>query len=257
MIIGAGTGGLGLAQGLRGAGLRVRVFERDRTPLDRLQGYRLHISEMGNRALRACLPPENFDRFVASSALPNTAVTFFDHRLSRLLRIAIPSTDQRGNEAERPISRVALRQVLLDGVEDAVSFNKTFVSFDQKPDGHVIARFADGSSAAGDILIGADGAGSRVRQQLLPEAKRVDTGIIAVSGRLALGDCVRKDAPPAIFEGPTLILGPRGCFMFASAVEYPRNNKHEAGGDEYVMWGFSAHREILPVNSLTMRRTRS
>jgi 2-polyprenyl-6-methoxyphenol hydroxylase-like FAD-dependent oxidoreductase len=54
IIIGAGTGGLCLAQGLRAENIDVTVFERDLTPTDRLQGYRLSINADGNEALRAC-----------------------------------------------------------------------------------------------------------------------------------------------------------------------------------------------------------
>jgi hypothetical protein len=54
IIIGAGTGGLCLAQGLQSSGIGVEVFERDRTPIDRLQGYRLSINAQGSRALKAC-----------------------------------------------------------------------------------------------------------------------------------------------------------------------------------------------------------
>jgi cation diffusion facilitator CzcD-associated flavoprotein CzcO len=39
MIVGAGTGGLCLAQGLNADGIAVEVFERDYSPTDRLQGY--------------------------------------------------------------------------------------------------------------------------------------------------------------------------------------------------------------------------
>ena len=42
-IVGAGTGGLCLAQGLKQDDVDVEVFERDHTPMDRLQGYRLSI----------------------------------------------------------------------------------------------------------------------------------------------------------------------------------------------------------------------
>ena len=55
-IIGAGTGGLCLAQGLKRDGVEVEVFDRDHAPTDRLQGYRLSISATGRRALEACLP---------------------------------------------------------------------------------------------------------------------------------------------------------------------------------------------------------
>jgi 2-polyprenyl-6-methoxyphenol hydroxylase-like FAD-dependent oxidoreductase len=109
LIIGAGTGGLCLAHGLVASGLKVRVFERDRTPTDRPQGYRLHISATGNRALQACLPTENFKRFVRASAISNTAVTFLDSKLNRLLHIDIPPIDRMAPESERPISRIALR----------------------------------------------------------------------------------------------------------------------------------------------------
>jgi 2-polyprenyl-6-methoxyphenol hydroxylase-like FAD-dependent oxidoreductase len=60
LIIGAGTGGLCLAQGLKKKGVAAAVFERDRTPTDRLQGYRLSLSATGNRALKSCLPDRVF-----------------------------------------------------------------------------------------------------------------------------------------------------------------------------------------------------
>ena len=81
MVIGAGTGGLALAHGLRAKGIRVRVFERDRNLTERAQGYRLTISVQGARALQTCLPKANFEHYVAASAKVSTAVSFFDHQL--------------------------------------------------------------------------------------------------------------------------------------------------------------------------------
>jgi 2-polyprenyl-6-methoxyphenol hydroxylase-like FAD-dependent oxidoreductase len=245
LIIGAGTGGLCLAHGLVASGLNVRVFERDRTPVDRLQGYRLHISATGNRALSACLPPENLERFIRASAIPNTAVTFLDSRLNQLLQIDIPPVDRTATESERPISRISLRKILLEGLEEAVIFDKTFVTYELAPEGRVVVRFKDGSSAAGDIVVGADGASSRVRAQLLPQARRQDTGIAVLSGKFPLDDTARQETPSAVFKGPTLIMGPNGCFLFASALEYPPDALRIYDREEYVMWGFSAHRELL------------
>jgi 2-polyprenyl-6-methoxyphenol hydroxylase-like FAD-dependent oxidoreductase len=254
MIIGAGTGGLCLAHGLLAAGIEVQVFERDRTPVDRLQGYRLTISATGNRALQSCLPKANFERFVAASAKPNTAVNFLDHRLHRLLSIPIPPADPAAPESVRPVSRITLRQILLDGLAGIVSFDKSFVSFEDAPGGRITAHFADGSKASGDVLIGADGAGSRVRGQLLPQAQRIDTEIVAVSGRFVLDEAARRETPPVVFQGPTLFMGPPGRFMFASAVEYPPGKTSAYDRDEYVMWGFSARRTRLnlpgPIESL-------
>jgi len=251
MVIGAGTGGLALTHGLRAAGIAVRAFERDHKLTDRLQGYRLTINARGARALQSCLPKSNFARYIAASAKVSTAVSFFDHKLRRLLSVGLPSTEQTAAYAARPISRVALREILFDGLEDVVVFGKTFESFEKTRDGPIIARFEDGSSAEGDLLVGADGASSRVRRQLLPDAQRIDTGVAMISGKLPLDVAVRREAPPAIFRGPTLILGPRGCSMFAGAVEYPAGAQPVYDCDEYIMWGWSAHRDCFGLAGAT------
>src|SRR5215472_9134043 len=67
MVIGAGTGGLALAHGLRASGIGVRVFERDHNLTERAQGYRLTINTRGARALHSCLPKANFDHHVTAS----------------------------------------------------------------------------------------------------------------------------------------------------------------------------------------------
>ncbi len=86
---------------------------------------------------------------------------------------------------------------------------------------------------------------------------------MAVTGKIGLDEAVREATPQAIFRGPTLILGPIGCFMFASAVE-SREKKHTSGAgtkdsvpdplhydsDEYVMWGFPAHRETFALANI-------
>ena len=53
IVIGAGTGGLCLAHGLKRAGITVNVYERDRTRKDGLQGYRVGLDADGSRALEA------------------------------------------------------------------------------------------------------------------------------------------------------------------------------------------------------------
>jgi salicylate hydroxylase len=268
MIVGAGTGGLCLAQGLKLDNVGVELFERDYSPTDRLQGYRLSIDAAGGKALRSCLPGALFENLVDSSAKPSQRVTFLDHRLNRLLAIDFPQSDRKGIDTELPVSRIALRRILLEGLGPFIHLGKKFVAFENAPNGIVTARFEDGSTAMGDVLIGADGAGSHLRAQLLPDARRVETGILAISGKFHLSDDAREATPREIFRGPTLMLGPRGCFLFASAVEYERRarkasthfNKRKVDPsarssvpydrDEYVMWGFSARREKfgLPEN---------
>jgi 2-polyprenyl-6-methoxyphenol hydroxylase-like FAD-dependent oxidoreductase len=257
IIIGAGTGGLCLAQGLKSEGVSVEVFERERTPTDRQGGYKLTISPSGNRALKECLPEPVFQKLVQSSARASRGVSILDERLKLLLTVDFPSADSGSVICARPISRIALREVLLQGLEDIVHFSKKFVDFDDAPEGPVIARFEDGTTATGDLIVGADGANSYVRARLLPHARQMVTGIIAVSGKIRLNEQVRALTPPAIFSGPTLMLGPRGCFLFANAMGYEgtdasiparrteANRRGVPSGDrtEYIMWGFSAPHE--------------
>src|SRR5579871_3610259 len=222
LIVGAGTGGLALAQGLTAAGITVEVYERERTPIDRAQGYRLSVNPAGCRALKACLPAPVYAKFLSNSAKPSETVTFLDHRLNRLLAIAIPRHEGSDVDNERPTARVALRSVLLDGLDQVVRFGKKFVAYEDGPDRGVTARFVDGLSATGDVLIGADGASSPVRGQLLPHAQRVETGITVISGKLGLNGDGRDEVPTPILRGPTLILGAKGHFMFANAVQYEK-----------------------------------
>jgi 2-polyprenyl-6-methoxyphenol hydroxylase-like FAD-dependent oxidoreductase len=256
MIIGAGTGGLCLAQGLKQDGVAVEVFERDHSPTDRLQGYRLSISPAGCRALKACLPEALFAKLVKESANPSEAVTFLDHRLHRLLAITLP---RNADESERPVSRIALRRILLEGLESEVHFGKKFLSYEEAPGGGVLAHFADGSTATADVLVGADGASSPVRGQRLPEAKRVETGITVVSGKFRARRAARGETPPEIWRGPTLIMGPQGRFMFSGGVEYDSRRETPNGAaseheDDYAMWGVSARREdfALPAGFETL-----
>jgi hypothetical protein len=116
LIIGAGTGGLALAHGLRCAGIPVRVLERDRTRTGGLQGYRVGISPNGVRALRACLPPALFDTFVATTARDYPAFAVYTERFSRLVSIPLDLLGGQDDVVkEYSVSRMTLRQVSRTG----------------------------------------------------------------------------------------------------------------------------------------------
>ncbi|NEK55523.1 NAD(P)-binding protein, partial [Rhizobium leguminosarum] len=68
LIIGAGTGGLALAHLLKQAGVCIAVYERDLAPNADTGGYRVGISPAGSRALKACIPGELYDLYVATCA---------------------------------------------------------------------------------------------------------------------------------------------------------------------------------------------
>src|SRR5581483_7145038 len=138
-------------------------------------------------------------------------------QLQELVVIADAFLSQRtGNplNAHYPVSRMALRHLLLAGLEDVVAFEKTFERYEQTPDGKVTAFFADGTEATGDVLVAADGANSKVRQQYLPQARRVETGAVGVGGKFLLTEQTRTWLPRQLTRRMNLImpLGPYCLF---------------------------------------------
>src|SRR6266849_6396597 len=190
-IVGGGIGGLALAQGLKKAGVSVAVYERDRTPTDRLQGYRVHISPKGSAALHDCLPSDLFDVFAATCSVRNEGFRFLTEKMEELLSIKARS-DASAIARHWSASRITLRQVLLSGLDGIVQFDRNFTRYEETADGTIVLHFADGSTAACDVLVGADGGNSHVRHQFLPHAQRIDTGAVGIAAKAILTDENRR-----------------------------------------------------------------
>jgi salicylate hydroxylase len=154
----------------------------------------------------------------------------------------------------RAASRITLRQVLLAGL-DNVHFGKTFERYEQR-DGRIIAYFGDGSSAEGDVLVAADGGGSRVRRQFLPWAQRIDTGVIGIAGKIFLDEARDRIARP-LLDGISLVAARAGFGLFVAPQEMRSGAIGGIGGNEpalagagnlyentrsYLMWVLSAKR---------------
>lgn len=229
IIIGAGTGGMCLAHGLRRAGIDVAVHERDRTRTSGLHGYRVGISPNGARALKACLDPELFATFVATTAAPYTKLAMLTERYRPLISIDFAdlphaSGDPEGRAAENRehnVSRMTLRQVLFTGMEDVITFDRRFTHYEQHPDGRVTAYFEDGSRDTGDLLVGADGASSRVRQQYLPHATHTETGLVAIGGKTLLTERSERLLPEQVRHGFGMYFDRRGQFGITHVMRMP------------------------------------
>jgi 2-polyprenyl-6-methoxyphenol hydroxylase-like FAD-dependent oxidoreductase len=221
-VAGAGIGGLCLAQGLIRAGIEVTVYERDSELTAGGQGYRLHIDAWP--ALRACLPPDLYDLCVATSGRPSTALTVATKSLRPLRRIeAGPQPDPLDPAADpaalsMPVNRQTLREVLAARLDGVLAFGRACAGFEQHPGG-VTVRFADGSSAGADVLVGADGVGSPVRRRYLPHALVEDTGTVCICGRTPLTAQTRPLLPAPLRDGFTAVVG-GGVGMAAGLLDF-------------------------------------
>lgn len=159
LIIGAGLGGLALAQGLVKAGFPVTVFEKDASPQSRLQGYRISIRAMGMSALAALLTPEKMNR-LSLAKIADVGDGFICANEQMEPFFCIP----QGQDAAVQFLRTELRGLLQEGID--IRWNKHLATFEDHGD-QVVAHFEDGSHAAGNLLVGCDGGRSTLRQ-LIP-----------------------------------------------------------------------------------------
>ncbi|MFE9346744.1 FAD-dependent oxidoreductase [Streptomyces olivaceus] len=157
-IIGAGPGGLTCARVLRQHGIAATVYDREPDAASRDQGGSLDLHEEdGQLALReAGLLAEFF-------ALARTE-SQEERRIDpggRLLGHRLPD---EGETARPEIDRGQLRDVLLRSLDEgAVRWGRTLASVGGSAEGPRTLTFTDGSTVETDLVIGADGAFSRVR----------------------------------------------------------------------------------------------
>jgi 2-polyprenyl-6-methoxyphenol hydroxylase-like FAD-dependent oxidoreductase len=262
-IAGGGIGGLALAHGLRRAGILATVYERDPEPAARRQGYRIHISPAGADALRSCLPPELYELFLATRGQPGDRVTVLSSRL-RVLR-EFPAPPAPG-AVSGPVNRLTLREVLLGGLADAVSWGRELRGYELAGD-TVRLRFADGTAAEADVLVGADGINSAVRGQRLPRARVADTGTRVIYGKTPLTRDVPAALPAAArrgFVAVTSLVRPVGMALglmefsepppAAAARLSPGTALRDCGS--YVMWALSAQARVFPPDVTGLDGTR-
>lgn len=169
LIIGAGLGGLALAQGLVKSGFNVKIFERDQSPTSREQGYRISMRQLGMAALSALLPQDKINRLsMAKVSDVGDGFTFANEKMQPLLKIP------PGQDAAVQFLRSELRKILMEGIN--IEWDKHFTLFEDKGS-HVVAHFEDGSRATGDFLVGCDGGASTIRK-LIPSIYKDRIGAI-------------------------------------------------------------------------------
>ncbi|KAI1487404.1 hypothetical protein F5X96DRAFT_650202 [Biscogniauxia mediterranea] len=165
LIVGAGLGGLTLAQVLRKQGVSFEIFERDPSEASRTQGWSLAIHTVLDDLLAST--PDDMPPFRESvSAM---------HPIKVEDQLAIYIGGQRfgrNNSPETPFvraNRQRLRTWLATNIN--VQYGKFATKVEQSDD-KITVFFQDGSSASGDVLVGADGTNSLVREHVLGKSNK-------------------------------------------------------------------------------------
>lgn len=196
-VIGAGVAGLACARGLQVHGIPVTVYEREASEAARWQGGMLDLhAPTGQAALRAI---GLYEQFRAVARPEAQELRWLDPVTAAILNHEEPDDEYYAPE----IDRGQLRELLLGSLApDTVQWGRSVADV-TTVDGVVQVRFGDGTMEVFDLVVGADGAWSRVRPAVsgaLPvytgesmietHLDDVDTRHPALAGLIGLGTMV-------------------------------------------------------------------
>ncbi|MDQ2583726.1 FAD-dependent oxidoreductase [Saccharothrix yanglingensis] len=199
LVIGGGIGGPVAAVALRRAGIEATVFEAHARPAGGAGGA-LSIAPNGMRALGAV----GLEEAVRAVTTPITSMRMRSWTGKVLAEFG----------TEPPMSMVwrdDLQRVLREeaaGQGVRVVPGKRLTHVTEAPD-HVVAHFADGTSAAGGLLVGADGIRSTVRRLIDPAAPGP-----RYAGLLGFGARVADTGLPATGGVMHMVFGKRAFFGY-------------------------------------------
>ncbi|WP_432907404.1 FAD-dependent oxidoreductase [Micromonospora matsumotoense] len=197
-VVGGGPGGLTFARVLHRHGHPVAVLERDPAPEARPPGGTLDLHEgLGQLALdKAGLLAE----FQALSRPEGQAMRILD-AAGTVLRDWRPAPDERANPE---IDRGQLRDLLLGSLD--VRWGRAVTRVVPVPGEGVLVHFADGRPETFDLVVGADGAWSRVRPAVSPVTPQY-TGVTSVETSLDDVDIRHPDLARLIGDGSVSVFG--------------------------------------------------
>jgi 2-polyprenyl-6-methoxyphenol hydroxylase-like FAD-dependent oxidoreductase len=200
-IVGAGLGGLALARILHVHGIPATIYEAEPSAETRTQGGQLDIHEHnGQRALEAAGLTGEFRAIIheggeASRALDQHGAVLFD--------------DPGDAAAGRPeVLRGDLRRILIDSLpKEMIQWGRRVADVQPVGDGRHELTFADGPAVTSSLLVGADGAWSKIRP-LLSDAQPGYVGTTFIETYLYDADDRHSASAAAVGAGAMYALTP-------------------------------------------------
>jgi 2-polyprenyl-6-methoxyphenol hydroxylase-like FAD-dependent oxidoreductase len=200
-IIGAGLGGLTLARVLHVHGIAATVYEAEASPNARVQGGLLDIHEYnGQLALKAAGLFEEFRSLIQAEA---EAQSILDKDANVLLY-----QPDKGNGGRPEVPRGDLRRILLESLPaNTVRWGHKTTAVSPLGNGRNAVAFADGSTVTTSVLVGADGAWSKVRP-LLSNARPAYAGTAFIETFLFDCETRHNASAEAVGRGTMMALAP-------------------------------------------------
>jgi FAD-dependent urate hydroxylase len=208
LIIGGGVAGPVAAMALQRAGVEPVIYEAHPETAHDIGAF-LTFAGNGITGLRLLGAAEAVEQ--AGFPTPQMAFRSGSGRRLGVIPLGAPSLDGAVSVTVRRSDLYAALQdeALARGIR--IEHGRRLIGVDQDTDG-VTARFDDGTTAAGDLLVGADGLHSRTRVALDPSAPKARYIPLLNTGGYARG--VSVDAEPGIFE---MVFGKRAFFGYTAA----------------------------------------
>jgi 2-polyprenyl-6-methoxyphenol hydroxylase-like FAD-dependent oxidoreductase len=207
LVIGAGIAGPITAILLKRAGIDAEIFEA--WPRSTGIGGGLQIAPNGMHVLaEAGLASDMIRRGAVAEA-----IEFYSQSGAKLGTVNRNMKERFGQPAVN-MRRSVLNEAVLakaDAADIEVSFEKRLVRIEDRADQPIVAYFADGSSAEGDFLIGADGVHSAVRNHVVTDApKPFDLDLVSFGGFVPRSLLESARTPPSLI----MTVGQSGFFGY-------------------------------------------
>lgn len=205
-VVGAGLGGLVLARVLHVHGIEAAVHELDPAPTARAQGGMLDIhQESGQAALRAADLHEEFRALIHAGG---EELRILDRHAVLRLR-----EEDTGDGGRPEVDRGRLRALLLASLpQGTIRWGAKVTAAVGLGDGRHRVTLADGSAFSTDLLVGADGAWSKIRP-LVSDASPAYTGISLVELDLVDADTRHPVSAALVGGGMFFALGDGRGFL--------------------------------------------